>query len=252
MAFALLVVAIPVALITTNVRFAASEVRLYDYSVREYDAASASRIPESELIRANRSLVSYLTAENAPPLHIVVTNQAGEEEALFNARETVHLADVRDVFQTLFKLQVASVALVLTLAVVLFTIASLRVLAQALMFGAVLTGGLVAATGVVASLGFDGAWHDLHLLIFTNDLWLLDPASDHLIQMFPRDFWFEVTLLIGAFTLFQALLISGASGLYLLVTRSAEPAAPARYVPQPRSMEPRPRIPPPRPRHITH
>jgi len=246
------VVAIPIALITTNIRFAASEVRVYDYSVREYDAASAARIPESELIRANRSLVSYLTAENASPLHIVVTNSSGEEEALFNARETVHLADVRDVFQTLFTVQVFAVALVLTLAVVLFVAASLRVLARALLFGALLTGGLVAATGAVASLGFDNAWHDLHLLIFTNDLWLLDPASDHLIQMFPRDFWFQVTLLIGAFTLLQALLISGVSGLYLYATRSAEPAAPQRYTPAPRSLEPRPRVPPPRPRHITH
>lgn len=251
-AFVLLVVAIPVALITTNIRFAASEVRVYDYSVREYDAASAAGIPESELTRANRALVDYFTAEDPAPLHVVVTNDAGEEEALFNARETVHLADVRDLFQALFSVQVVALALVLTLAVVLLAVASVRVLAQALLYGALLTGGLVATTGVVASLGFDNAWRELHLLVFTNDLWLLDPSSDHLIQMFPRDFWFQVTMLIGAFALLQAMLIGGASGLYLYLTHSAEAAPPQRYTPEPRPLEPRPRIPPPRPRHIAH
>ena len=33
-AFALLVVALPLTLVATNIRFAASEVRVYDYSVR--------------------------------------------------------------------------------------------------------------------------------------------------------------------------------------------------------------------------
>lgn len=251
-AFALLIAAIPIALIATNVRFAASEVRVYDYSVREYDAATASGIPESEMIRANRQLVSYLTDEQAAPLHIVVTNNAGEEEPLFNARETGHLADVRDLFQAMFSLQVFAIALALTLAVVLMVIAPLRTLAQALLYGALLTGALVLATAVLASVGFDDTWHQLHLFAFTNDLWLLDPDTDHLIQMFPRDFWFEATLLIGGLTMAEALLVGGGAALYLYLTPAPEPAEP----PQPdfmrRSMEPRPRIPPPRPRHLAH
>ena len=40
--------ALPVTLVATNIRFAASEVRVYDYSVREYNAAAVSRIPESD------------------------------------------------------------------------------------------------------------------------------------------------------------------------------------------------------------
>jgi hypothetical protein len=68
--------------------------------------------------------------------------------------------------------------------------------------------------------------------------------------MFPEPFWFDITLLIGAFTLLQVLLIGGASGLYLYLTRSDEQEEqPPRHLPVPRPLEPRPRIPPPRPRH---
>ncbi len=252
-AFVLLVVAVPLALLTTNIRFAASEVRVYDYSVREYNADEASNIPESELIRADRELVSYFTADNPGPLNIVVTNANGEEESLFNARETVHLADVRDLFRGLFTVQVLAVALTLGLVVALIATAPLRVLARALLYGSGFTVALVAATGALASLGFDAAWRQLHFLAFTNDLWQLNPRSDHLIQMFPRDFWFDISLLIGAFTLLQVLLIGGAAGLYLYLTRSDEPGEqPALPALAPRPLEPRSRIPPPRPRRLTH
>ncbi len=116
--------ALPVALVATNIRFVASEVRVYDYSVREYIAAAVSRIQESELLRANRELVSYFTADDPGPLHIVVTNTNGEEGTLFNDRETAHLADVRDLFRGLFTVQVLALALTLTLAVVLIATAS--------------------------------------------------------------------------------------------------------------------------------
>lgn len=252
-AFALLVLAIPVTLVGTNIRFAASEARVYDYSVREYNAAAATHIPESELIHANRELVSYFTADDPGPLHILVTNANGEEEALFNARETAHLADVRDLFQRLFTVQVLAVALTLSLAVALFVSSPLGLLARALLYGSLLTMALVGAGGALAHLGFDSAWRQFHFLAFTNDFWELDPARDHLIQMFPRDFWFEMTLLIGAFTLLEALLIGGAAGLYLYLVRPGEEGEERRsVVGERRSPEPRPRIPPPRPRHLTH
>ncbi len=251
-AFALLVLAIPVTLLATNIRFAASEVRVYDYSVREYDAAAAARIPESELIRANRELVSYFTADDPGPLHIVVTNTNGNEEALFSARETVHLADVRDLFQRVFTVQVLALALALSLAVALLVTSPLRLLARALLYGSLLTVALVGVGAALAYLGFDSVWRQFHFLAFTNDLWQLDPARDHLIQMFPRDFWFDMTLLVGAFTLLEALLIGGATGAYLFFARPGEEEEERRFVVRERPpLEPRPRIPPPRPRHVT-
>jgi integral membrane protein (TIGR01906 family) len=251
-AFVLLILAVPVALVATNIRFAASEVRVYDYSVREYNAAAVARIPESELIRANRELVSYFTSNDPAPLSINVTNTNGEEEPLFNAREIVHLADVRDLFQGLFTVQLLAVALALSLAVALMITSPLRLLARSLLYGSLLTVALVGATGALAYLGFDSAWRQFHFLAFTNDLWQLDPDSDHLMQMFPRDFWFDITLLIGAVTLLEAILIGGATAAYLYFTRSREVGEVRRpVVAERRSLEPRPRIPPPRPRHLT-
>lgn len=252
-AFALLVVALPLTLVVTNIRFAASEVRVYDYSVREYSAAATARIPQDELLRANRELVTYFKADDPAPLRIVVTNIDGEQEQLFNARETAHLGDVRDLFQALFTLQTLSVALTLGLAVLLLASSPVRLLARALATGSAFTLALVGASAVLAYAGFEDAWRQFHFLAFTNDLWELDPDTDHLIQMFPQDFWFDITLLIGAFTTLEALLIGGMSGVYLYLTRwDGEEEQPGRRQSVERPLEPRPRIPPPRPRHLTH
>ena len=214
----LFILAIPVALITTNIRVAVSEQRIYDYAVRSYDAAEASRIPESELLRANGEIKRYLSAEGAGPLTIQVRHDDGEIEPLFNARETAHMADVRGLVRWLFAAQVASVLTVLTVAILLATW-SPRLLAKAGLWGALLTGGILAGVGVLAALGFDSAWTQFHQLAFSNDFWQLNPRTDHLIQMFPEAFWQEVTTLIVMAILLEAFLIVGASVVYLLLTR---------------------------------
>lgn len=253
-AVGLLVLAIPVALIATNVRFAASEPRVYDYSVREYAAADVSGIPQPELLRANRELVRYFKSDDGLPLSITVKNSGGREVSLFNARETAHLADVRDLFRRVFTVQQIAVAAVLSLAVLVMVSAGVRALAGALLYGSLLTVGLIGLTGVLAAAAFDDAWTRFHLFAFANDLWRLNPATDRLIQMFPEGFWMDITLLIGAFTALEALVLASISGAYLYSTRlglALERAAvgPPRPLPPP---VPSPRVPPPRPRHLAH
>ncbi len=222
------ILAVPVALITTNIRAAVSEQAVYDYSVRNYGAAEASGIPESELLRANAELRHYLTDRDPGPLAIRVRDNGGEIVPLFNARETAHMSDVRDLVRAVFRIQVLAVALVLTLAVVMLALWPPRALAAASLYGALLTAGIIGVAGFLAVTGFDAAWTRFHTLFFSNDLWRLDPSSDHLIQMFPEPFWQRITVILGGATLGEALMIAAASGAYLYLSRPrmAEAMAP--------------------------
>ena len=56
-------------------------------------------------------------------------------------------------------------------------------------------------------LSFDRLWTRFHLVAFSNDLWMLDPARDRLIQLFPPEFWLDATLLLAGMTLLEAILI---------------------------------------------
>ena len=65
----------------------------------------------------------------------------------------------------------------------------------------------VGATAAVL-VGFDDLFEQFHLLSFSNDFWLLDPRTDHLIQMFPSGFWFDVTFAVGAVTLLEGAVVA--------------------------------------------
>lgn len=250
----LLILALPVALITTNIRVAVSEQSVYDYSVRHYGAEDASGIPESELIRANGILVRYLTDSGPRPLSIAVRDDEGDIVPLFNPRETAHMADVHSLVQAMLSVQVLAVAVLLTAAVAMLVLWPARVLAAAALSGSLLTVSTLLLASMIALSGFDSAWSQFHVFAFSNDLWQLDPDTDHLIQMFPETFWQDITTLIGMVTFAEALLIAGVSGVYLFLTRERDTA---RYInPEPilpgpagHSHTAPPRLSPPDPRH---
>jgi integral membrane protein (TIGR01906 family) len=246
------IVALPLALISTNVRVAISEKAVYDYSVRHYGAVEASGIAEQELIQANGEIHDYLTNQRDGPLAPVALNATGQPEALFSVRETAHMADVQALVAVLFTVQVLALGALVALAVVMLVLWPPRALAAAALYGSVLTACVLVLSSVVAMSGFDSAWSQFHVLAFANDFWELDPQRDHLIQMYPETFWFDITMLIGVATLFEAVVISGACAGYLALSR---PRYEPRLLPEPREMPPRPdlrqRIGPPDPRHYT-
>ena len=67
--------------------------------------------------------------------------------------------------------------------------------ASALGLIALLAGGLLLT---VRSGGFAAAFIRLHELLFTNDLWLMDPATDVLIRMMPQRLFERAALSVAA------------------------------------------------------
>jgi integral membrane protein (TIGR01906 family) len=143
-----------------------------------------------------------------------------------------------------------SVALVLTIAVLLAALWPARVLAAGALYGALFTGALIGAAGLLGMTGFDSAWSDFHGLAFSNDLWQLDPDTDHLIQMYPETFWFEATMGIGLAVMAQATLIALVSLGFLLISRErSREKEVVRPVPALPGREGHTRLAPPKPRH---
>ncbi|HWO94626.1 MAG TPA: TIGR01906 family membrane protein, partial [Dehalococcoidia bacterium] len=204
-ASALFVVALPILLITTNVRFAGTETRLWEWGFDRYDAEGTTGIDRPELDRAADQIAAYFTNDE-PYLRIKVEDD-GRLQPLFNQRETAHMADVKDLFGLTFAVQAVALAYVLSYVVGVFVweqASPLGVLARQVLLSLAVLAGAVIVIGGIALVGFDAAWEQFHIIGFDNDLWQLDPDTDHLIQMFPEDFFFDMTLLVGGLTLLEA------------------------------------------------
>ena len=214
------IVSIPVALVTSNIRFVANEAAVYRYAIDEYDAVATTGIEREELIRASAEIRDYFN-NNEETLSISVTEN-GRQTSLFNARETAHMEDVKDRFQAVNKAQEFSVIYVIGYIAVVGLWArevSLRGLAKQVAAGAGICVGAIGAIGAFGAAGFDSAWEDFHELMFSNDFWQLNPNTDHLIQIFPPAFWESIVFFIGTLIVAEAVLLALGSLIYIGASR---------------------------------
>lgn len=210
-AVALLVGAVPLLLILSNLRWMLLDQGFYERGFARQGVSQTTGMTREQLATAAGQIIAYF--QDGPPVSLVVDKEWGRE-ALFNERETIHLADVRGLAQLVFRGQ-ALAAFLLGLGVIL-TLAergpsAIRRLAGRLLAGGALT--LLIFLGLLAGtlLDFPALFLQFHLLSFANDFWMLDPRTDYMIRMFPYGFWFD-----AAVTLVQRTVLGG--GLLVVVS----------------------------------
>lgn len=208
-AFIIFVIAVPLLLFTSAVRIVVNDLRLYHYGFVKYNIPQATGgIELSELDRAASELVQYFNSDEE---RINIVLKSGVE--LYNRKEIDHLKDVKDLIWFGYQLQVYSLDYVVGYLIILLAMGgkhwllTFKRLAQALMYGGGLTLALMAAIGIAMLVAFDRVFLFFHLVGFSNLLWVLDPRTDKLIQMFPEGFFFDASLTLAGVTLALALLV---------------------------------------------
>jgi integral membrane protein (TIGR01906 family) len=215
------VVALPIALLTTNIRLLVNAPLVYSYAFDRYDAEDTTGLARSELDGVASALRDYFNNGEKTFFHTV--SEDGLTGPVFSARETRHMEDVKSLLVKVNRAQEISSVYVLVYVVAFFIWAregNVRQLAAQSLAGLGLGLIVVGGAGVVALFGFDAASERFHNVAFSNDFWRLNPQQDHLIQMFPEAFWRDMTILLGAMCAIEAGIIAAISAIYLLSTRS--------------------------------
>ena len=216
---ALAVAAVPVFLVTSNVRWAFNEPRLYDYSFSRFNVSAKTGIPDSELQRAAREIIDYWNSD-AEPLDVRVYGQP-----LFTEREIIHMHDVKGLVRGVSWAPVVTGGLVLAYALGGLAVQRRRFL-PTLAHRALVAGlGSVATLlvlGLALAVAFPLIFRLFHEISFTNDFWLLDPNKHNLVRMFPLGFWFEATMFVAAATVLEALALAGAGWAWVRWLRARD------------------------------
>lgn len=131
------------------------------------------------------------------PLRVVVD---GAEQDAFNAREIAHMEDCQRLFDLL-----RTARWIFLVAFILLWVTQI-VMERRTKDGGFLVwmwiGSLIlivplAIFGIWAVIDFSSAFSFFHRLLFTNDLWLLDPATDLLIRICPSGMFESMGLRIA-------------------------------------------------------
>jgi integral membrane protein (TIGR01906 family) len=127
----------------------------------------------------------------------------------FDDREVSHMDDVRHVFGDLAAVIGGSVVVLVVAAAASRRRPQWRVQAwRAVGHGARWLAVAMVAIGVLSIVAFDQAFEVFHELLFPAGSFSFDPATEHLVQLFPDQFWSDTALVLGIFAVALSLAVA--------------------------------------------
>ncbi|MBK2401812.1 MULTISPECIES: TIGR01906 family membrane protein [Erysipelothrix] len=185
--------------------------RMYETFYKRDQTAQKIGITETELEDVTVQLLNYLKDREPSLSQTVVIN--GETVPMFNEREQEHMKDVKVLYQKAMLFRNLGMIFVAMMIVVslgsgdyLDLVLNRDVLGSSLMILLMILGTI----GMIAILDFDTFWLTFHNIVFSNDLWLLNPRVDRLILLVPEPFFMGLVYQILAATAALFALMGGA------------------------------------------
>lgn len=204
-------------LITSVELIAYFEPNFYEKEYQKYEVQEDVQMEMQDILYVTDEMMDYLKGYRADL--VVNTVVDGEEREFFNDREKAHMEDVRELFLGGILLR----RYMLLLAV--FCIGTMICMEEPVgkrlaksYLGACAC--MLAAVGGIAfylSRDFTRGFTQFHHIFFDNDLWLLDPKTDLLINILPEGFFMDMAVHIGVAFGLQLFIVAVLSGVYLSV-----------------------------------
>lgn len=207
-----ILIALPVFLVLTNVRLLVGETYLrYEYGKPSFP--EPTRFTEKERMAFARASVNYLLSDAGIEALAELADELGP---IYNKRELRHMEDAKVLANRAFAVHVFLGVLMLVLlgGLVYQGGQARRVALRGLLGGAVLTWMLLVGLTALVVLSFDWFFVRFHLIFFEGETWLF-PATDSLIRLFPPQFWFDASIVIGLLTLVEAAVVGGVARLLM-------------------------------------
>ena len=187
-------------LLLTAVHWVGTDAQLYYSEQMKAGILPAAGITEADLRAADAQLADYLSGRN-PRTDRMDDPQAWLPEAqrnAFNERELTHLRDCLYLFDLLRRVRSRlipwAVALILGGA---WLLQDRRQARRCVLLSPVILLLPLTVFAVFAAADFDAAFTLFHKILFRNDLWLLNPATDLLIRICPASMFMHMGVKIA-------------------------------------------------------
>jgi integral membrane protein (TIGR01906 family) len=179
----------------------------FEKEYNKYQVTQAVSMTMDDLLDVTGEMMSYLRGKR-DNLH-VDTTMGGVEREFFNAREIAHMEDVRGLFLGALSIRRGCLMIMVLCLIVLLLLKTsfTRTFPRAVCAGTGIFFVLSAVIAYIISTDFTRYFIMFHHIFFKNDLWVLDPSTDMLINIVPEGFFRDTVVLIGFIYLFSILLI---------------------------------------------
>lgn len=194
----LLIISISLSCLLIATELVAFDLRLYNRSFQRYNIEQVTGKSLEELNSIAEDLTLYLD------------DKASEEimEENFNEREILHMVDVKGLFRGGRIIRTVSLILTIVLGIYFYRKKQGRY-SKFIFWGLFSNWIILGILGALIYFDFNRYFIIFHQIFFTNDMWLLNPKTDLLIQMLPQEFFMGMAFRIVVYFLILIATIQG-------------------------------------------
>lgn len=169
----------------------------YEKEYVKYNVLADVHMEMDDLLDVTDEMMAYLRG-NREDLH-VPTIVDGQPREFFNDREIAHMEDVRGLFLGGIALRRIAIGLLAVCVILLLVLKAdiIRVLPKMICVGSALFFAVLAVLAGIISTDFNKYFILFHHIFFNNDLWMLNPDTDLLINIVPEGFFMDTAMRIA-------------------------------------------------------
>lgn len=196
------------ALLLTVIDFCCFRRSFYEYEYDKGTQEADTGMNREDLMAATDTLLDYLQDKRDDIVVEATVN--GVQREVYNERETLHMVDVKNLYQNAVKARNYMVigTLILLAGAIALSKDVMSVLRDACHKGLLLLAGVVIFCLAYALIDFNDFWIRFHYVFFDNDLFFLDPNTSLMINMMTEQLFFDLVMrIIVLFTIISALIL---------------------------------------------
>lgn len=187
----IIAIVLPVFVLLWVFQFAVFNLDYFEEKFVENNTMEITGMNLDQLMRISDETLKYLNDERQDL--ILHEEIEGELVQVFEESELSHMRDVKVLFMYGFIIKNATMFISIVCLVYLLFKDS-RQLCKAVRAGSVLYMILIGAVAIFAYIDFNRVFTVFHKILFRNDLWIMDPVKDIMIQMLTLDFFMGIGL----------------------------------------------------------
>lgn len=195
-------------ILLTSIQIITFNRQYYNWHYSNYNISLTTNIEQKDLMYITNEMLKYLDGKRENL--IIYSKVNGINQQVFGDREIYHMKDVQKLFVIAKYIRNIGFGLIIILFMTFYKLHK-SILKKTLKYikncylSIIL---LLIVISVIISTNFNHYFTVFHQIFFNNDLWLLDPKTDILINLVPLQFFINTAILIlFIFIIFSILLI---------------------------------------------
>ena len=202
-----------ISVILGSVNLMCFDRAFYKSEYQKLGTAASIGMSQEDLDKATEVLLDYIQNKRDDLKVTAVVN--GEERQVFNQRETDHMVDVKKLYLGAMNVGLVGGIAGLLILIVAILLKQTKAALKGYLWGNAAFAAIFAILAVYAAVDFNSFWTGFHHIFFTNDLWILNPATDILIMMVPQQFFFDLVMRIVAASVAAIVILLAADIIWL-------------------------------------